>query len=600
MDSFKNKFLYFFRRAKRSLSSFYFSFKKIRRGNHRQEKINQRLIYNLAPSKIPSQRQFKHVKKFLSKREWRIIVVCLLIIAANALFLGARFYQKNLQLIPAAGGEYVEGLVGYPKTINPLYAVNSDVDSDLSYLIYSRLFFFDYQGKLEADLVESMEISADGKEYIIKIKSGVLWHDGETLNADDILFTFSLIQNSDFRSPLAANFAGVTLEKIDDLTIKFSLPQAYAAFVDLLTFGILPEHLWLNISPSGATLSELNLKPIGSGPFKFKSLTKNKNGEIKEYVLVVNDDYYNRRPFLKNIIFKFFPNFNELLAAFNAGQVDGLSYLPFESRDDLLAQNSLAFRELKRPQVNAIFFNKDNNEKLADKKLRQALSVAIDREALITDVLHGSAFIVNNPLPPFSQFYNVKSQHSEYNLETASKLLQEAEATDLELSLSFVDTLENKAVAEKIKSDWEKLGLKISLVPIAPEQAFSEIVVNRNYQALLYGEIVGADPDVYAFWHSSQVGQRGLNLANYQNKEVDQLLESARLIVNFEDRFAKYQRLQDIIQEDAPAIFLYTPSYSYVQSKKIKGFTGESIVEPSDRFASIVEWHIKTKKRLLW
>lgn len=617
MDSSKTKIFFKLKKVKRQLANFFVRrFWRRARSRNLQTEINQQLVYTLAPSKLPSSRQFRHLRKFLNPKENLLIKICALIILVNVIFLGIRFYNKHLELIPASGGDYSEGLVGYPKTINPLYAQNRDVDSDLSSLIYSRLFTHDKQGQIRPDLVDSFTVSPDGLEYTLKLKNNATWHNGDKLNADDILFTFSLIQDPEYRSPLNNSFVGITLEKVDDLTIKFTLPQAYAPFPELLTFGILPSSLWSNISPSGATLSDLNLKPIGSGPFKFKSLVKNKNGEIKEYHLIVNEDYYGAKPYLKNLIFKFFPDENELIGAFNDGQFDGLSYLPLEQKKNLLAQNSLVFHELSRPQINAVFLNPAVNKSLADKRVRQALALAVDKQSLINNTLNKTAVIATGPILPSSPYYNKQIATYDYNPEAAINLLKEAltskvtkgsgknkqvtsETATLNLTLTIVGTSENVSVANQLKIDWERIGVKVTINSIAAETA-SELVRTKNYQALLYGEVVGADPDVYVFWHSSQSGDKGLNLSNYSNLEVDKLLASGRVTLNFDDRLTTYKKFQELIATDEPAIFLYVPSYSYVQTKGIKGFSGTNIIEPADRFSSINGWYLKTSKKLVW
>ncbi|MCX6798461.1 MAG: ABC transporter substrate-binding protein, partial [Candidatus Falkowbacteria bacterium] len=442
------------------------------------------------------------------------------------------------------------------------------------------------------------------------LKNNVKWHNGEKLTADDVIFTVSLIQDPDYRSPLRNSFDGVNVDKVDDLTVKFILPQAYAAFTDLLTFGILPQSLWSNITASGASLSELNLKPVGSGPYQFKSLVKNKNGEIKEYHLTLNNNYYGVKPYIKNIIFKFFPDPAESVAAFNDGQIDGLSYLPLEQRKDLLAQNSLVFHELGRHE----YYKKA----LEDEKVRQALALAINKEAIIKNVLNNSAWLATGPILPSSPYYDAQVTTYNYDPATAANLLKDAltstitkgtgkkkqivktEVGTLELTLTVVATEENLAVANQIKADWEKIGVKVSLSQVPVEQVSDDIIHSKNYQALLYGEEVGADPDLYAFWHSSQAGDKGLNLANYNNPAVDKLLASGRVSLNFTDRFAIYKKFQELVTADAPAIFLYEPSYTYVQTKKIKGFSGLNIIEPADRFASLSDWYLKTTKKLVW
>lgn len=592
MISLKNKVLDFIKRAKRARSFFGVFNKKI--GS--QEEFDRNLIYDLAPRKIPNSSQLKHLNRFLNPKEYLIVKICFLLIVINLVYLGVVFINKHLQYSPVSGGEYIEGVVGYPKTINPLYSASRDIDDDLSRLIYSSLFRYDPYGGIVNDLADSLSIENGGKDYIIRIKNGVQWHNGENLTADDVLFTFNLIKDQEYRSPLRISFTGVTIEKVDDQTIKFILSEPYAPFLELLTFGILPKSIWENINPAFFSLSDLNLKPIGSGPYKFKSFTKNKDGDLKEYHLVVNENYYGQIPYINDVDFKFFIDYPEAIRALNNNQINGLSYLPLEERKELLAQNSLWFHELVRPQIVAIFFNQEKNKTLADKNIRIALATAINRDQLIQELFFGAYQKIDGPILENSFAYNPNIQKYDYASQEAANVFS---SKPLTLTLTVIDSGANVAVAEKIKNYWEQVGVQVELNVINGEQAL-EIIKARNFEALLYGESIGGDPDVYAFWHSSQISSKGLNLASYNNKEVDKLLAEARVTTDLNERVAKYQKFQEIISADLPAIFLYSPTYTYVQSKKNKGFSGTMIIEPADRFSGIADWYIKTKKKLAW
>jgi peptide/nickel transport system substrate-binding protein len=486
--------------------------------------------------------------------------------------------------------------VGYPRTINPLYAVNRNVDGDLSRLIYSSLFRYDENGHLINDLADSVTISPDNREYLIKIKDNIRWHNGDRLTVSDIVFTFNLIQDPDYHSPLRSALAAVTAETVDDLTIKFRLAQPYAPFLELLTFGILPSSLWENISPGGASLSDLNLKPIGSGPFKFKSLVRDADGNLKDYYLVVNNDYYGQIPYLKSLDFKFFVDYPEAIKALNDNKIIGLSYLPFELRPQLLAKNSLRLQELIQPQIVGLFFNESKNKSLADKELRVALAQALSKEQIIKEVFAGVYERVDGPILPQNFAYNEAITKYDYNPEAAASILK---TKPLTVVLTVIDSGSNVAVAENIKNYWEAAGAKITLKIISGEQA-ANIIKDRDFEVLLYGEAVGGDPDLYAFWHSSQTGAKGLNLAGYSNPAVDKLLVDARNTTNLADRITYYKKFQEIITADLPAIFLYSPTYTYVQGQELKGFSGTMIIDPADRFSSVSNWYLKTKKELTW
>lgn len=589
MISLKNKISSFFKKAKRSLGFFLF-FKSSGRVN--QIDIDKKLVYSLSPRKIPSGRQLKYLSKFLNPQENLIIRICVVVVVLNLVYLGFFLGKRYIKSVPMTGGTYVEAVVGYPKTINPLYAASRDVDNDLSRLIYSSLFRYNQHGQLENDLVDSYEISEDGKEYILKIKENIKWHNGGDLTSDDIAFTLRLIQDENYRSPLRNELTAVSLEKIDQQTIKLSLPEAHSPLLDLLTFGILPKSIWENISPDAAGLTDLNLKPIGSGPYKFKSLIKNKNGDLKEYILEANENYYQQKPFIKIISFKFFSDHLEAIKSFNNGHLDGLSSLPLMHKDELSVRDSINKFELTRPQIVAIFFNQTNNQLLSEKSTRAALAHAINKEELVAGIYGGAYPLVDGPILPTSFAFNPDVNKYEYS---ATKAMESLGEKKLALKLTAIDVDSNVAVAERIKHDWLEIGIEVELIIIPLEQA-ADILKNRKFEALLYGQSIGGDPDVFVFWHSSQIGSAGLNIANYKNEEVDKLLAEARGNASSEERKEKYFKFQEIIAEDLPAIFLYSPTYTYVQAKKVKGFTGEAIIESADRFSGVASWYIKTKK----
>ena len=637
MNSLSNKIIEFFKRAKGFVLQALFS-------AWAPANLDKKLVFSLAKSRWPSLRQFKYLKRYLNSAERLAVGAGLIIIAASSVFLAGRFYKTHLQIIPAAGGDYSEAVVGSIKYINPLYASFSDLDSDISSLVYSSLFKRGENAELVDDLAQDYKISPDGKTYTIKIKPGVNWHNGGVLTVEDIIFTFDAIKNLQYQSPLRASFNGVEIEKIDEQTIKFALAEPYAAFLDLLNFGILPQELWQQIEPVAAGLAELNLKPIGSGQYKFKSLVKDKSGNIKTYTLVKNDRYYGKPALLNTISFKLFASPEEAISALNNNLIDGLSYLPEQDRGRVVAQDSLNFYNLNLPKLAAIFFNVKSNSALADKKVRQALAYAIDKNNLASQVMAGNGRIIDGPILPGNFAYDASGKKYDFNTATSSRLLAEAgwktvELTEadilqakkdltakdeaakqpaqakidlgagkwlmkdknyLSLAITTVDNQEYGLAADLIAKFWQAINVKTEIKLIPANQIQTDVIRPRNFEALLYGEITGADPDPYAFWHSSQIGQSGINIADYANKEVDKLLEDGRLTGDLKTRQEKYKKFQQIIAEDAPAIFLYSPNYTYVQSKKIKGFNITSIILPSDRFSDAASWYINTGKKIIW
>lgn len=588
MSSLKNKIFDFFKKTKHSLDFFLF-FKTS--GRLDQVDIDKKLVYSLSPRKIPTTKQFKYLNKFLSPKESLILKISLVILFLNIVYLGVIFFQNNFKNSPVFGGTYIEATVGYPRLINPLYAISRDVDNDLSRLIYSSLFSYDSFGVLQNDLVESFTIDSEGKEYQLVIKEGVKWHDNEILTSDDVVFTFNLIQDEKFNSPLRSELVGIKVEKINEKTIKFILPEPYAPFLDLLTFGIMPQHVWQGVSADTIILNDSNLKPIGSGPYKIKTLLKSKSGDLKEYQLIANLDYY-KEVYIENLIIRFFSNNIEAIDSFNNNQVDGLSALPFVNKDDLLKRDSVNTYNLIKPQIVGLFFNL-NKDGLKEVEIRTALAKAIDKNDLINNVYGNAYQVASGPILKNSFAYNseVENINNYSKVEAAEKLA----GKNLKIKLTAININGNSRVAEQIKSYWESVGVSVEIDLISLEQA-AETIKKRDFDVILYGQLVGGDPDVYAFWHSSQAGSQGFNISEYKNDEVDKLLSEARVATNELERIEKYKAFQNIVNTDVPVIFLYSPSYTYVQNKKVKGFVGDAIISPADRFGQINDWYIKTKK----
>jgi peptide/nickel transport system substrate-binding protein len=289
---------------------------------------DKKLIQRLNQTKIPKPRQLKYLFKVLNPREQKLFLAAAGILVLSTVALAGFFYLDNFIPVPTVGGEYTEGLIGAPQYINPLLSQTNDVDSDITHLIFSGLLRFDSELRLVPDLAERWSVNDDQTQYIFVIRDQVTWHDGQPLTADDIIFTVRSIQDTEFKSPLLVSLRGVQVEKRDERTVIFTLPEAYPAFFEVLTFGILPEHIWGEIPAINANLTEYNLKPIGSGPWKFKSLTKDRLGNIKSYVLEPNPTYYGPQPYLEKITFKFYADFDPAVAALKSNAVEGISFLP--------------------------------------------------------------------------------------------------------------------------------------------------------------------------------------------------------------------------------------------------------------------------------
>ena len=276
--------------------------------------------------KFPSFSQWKQIFKVLSKVEKITLIVFFTLAISSFVFLSASFYISHTKIVPATGGTFVEGVMGQPRFINPLYGETNDTDRTLISLIFSGLMTYDNSGKIVKDLVDNYKISDDGKTYTFTLKDNILWHDRIPLTADDVIFTIQTIQNSDYKSPLRANWVDVDAKKLSDKSFSFTLKQPYNSFLENCTVKIIPSHIWKNIAPENFTLSLYNLQPVGSGPFAFKNLTQTNAGFIETLNLQSNRRYHNKASFISNISFKFFEKTEDLVRAANARKVDGFSF----------------------------------------------------------------------------------------------------------------------------------------------------------------------------------------------------------------------------------------------------------------------------------
>lgn len=522
-------------------------------------------------------------------------------------FMAMQNYFNNTKLVAAEGGEYVCGTVGQPRFINPIISQTNDIDADLVRLVYSSLFKFDAEGKLQNDLVENYEISEDKLTYTLHLKKNVKWHDGKDLRADDVLFTIQTIQDENYRSPLLANLRSVRAEQIDEQTLKLTLKNPYVSFLSTLTFGILPAHLWKNVSATEFPLSELNLKPIGSGPYHAERFKKDKSGRILEMSLLANVNYYFTKPHIETFTFKFYNEEQEAIDNYNRKNLKGINYIAPRDLEKIKDLDKQHLQELNLPRYYAVFFNQTKSRVLADKNVRTALAQATDKNLLIAEVLKGKGTAMNAPIPP--QLLSDAGSYKTYdfNLDSAKKLLEDNGWKDsngdgvrekgemrLEFALVTPDWNDLTQTAGLLQTMWKEVGAQVNVTVAQDIQ--EENLRNRNYDTLLFGEILNYDPDPFAFWHSSQKNDPGLNFSLYDNPSVDKLLEEVRKEPDPNARLQKYHAFQNAITEDLPAIFLYSPKYLYLQNASVRGVEIRNIVTPSDRFNQVQDWFIKTKR----
>ena len=539
--------------------------------------------------------------KSFSGKEYIVFFVAFLVFFISFSLWVVEFINQKTILVAVAGGNYIEGLVGQPSFINPVLAVN-DIDRDLSELIFSDL----------ADLAESYKPDKDGKIWRYRLKDGIKWHDGKEITSDDIIFTIETIQNQDVRSSLFQNWQGVSVERISEREIELKLPAPYVFFKSALeALKPIPKHIFSDIPASNLRLSNYNLEPIGSGPYKFLNLKKRNDGYVILYNLEANGDYFADKPYIKKISFAFYNNETDVIDAFNAGEIHGFGLLSRENLPKIVFPHQVI--PLKMLKYYAIFLNNYSHLSLKEKNVRLALNSAINKPAIIEKIFNGQAEIVNGPLVDgIEGFDNPPAGGEKVNqiFDNSGWLVNKdgirekkigKELVKLEFILTVPEVQFLIETAKLIKNDWEKIGVRADISIVSLSEINSQLIKSRDYQMLLFGNILGEAPDLYSFWHSSEKFYPGLNLALYENKTVDRLIESIRNNFDNDKRNRDLSALQAIIIDDQPAIFIYSPKYIYIAKKSLSGFDsidgrGKFISFSSDRFKNFQKWYVKTAR----
>jgi len=576
---------------------------------------DKRLVHSLTSARLPTWRQIRHLPEVLSSNDSFRLRLGAILFAGGLVLLGVRYYYAHTEIGPTVGGEIVEAAVGTPRSLNPILSVSNDVDNDLTRLIFSRLFTTDGAGRVVPDLVERYDISPDQKTYTFTLLENARWHDGEPLTVDDVIFTLSLIQDPAWKSPLQPLLKDVKFEKTDDRTISLTLAEPYAQFLSRLNFGILPRHVWKDVNPQDAAMAEASLKPVGSGPFKFSDMKRDKRGFVLSYTVERNGDYYKEAPYLEKLSFRFYPDYATALEALGKRQVQSLSFVPRDMRAGLSGISHVLPVSLELPQVTAVFFNPRNNDALKDKDVRRALTMAIDKVRILFDVLGGDGHPLDRP--PLPGLSATSTAPVPFRIDEAGALLDElgwkvdpedgfrkkdvdgdpkTDPKTLSVALTTVDQPENLNVASIIRSGWSALGVETTINATPASEIHRTVIKPREYEALLYGQLMGTDPDLYPFWHSSQIQDPGLNLAMFANKDADKALEEARRTADPAARQDAYRRFLGILATELPAAFLYSPSYTYPMPTELHGFTGTRVASPSDRFATVTSWYLETAR----
>ena len=575
----------------------------------------QNLYSRIRNFKLPKKDEINSIFVTFSKKERIVFVLLFLTLFISTVSILECLNKSLMVSVPLHGGSISEGIIGTPRFINPILA-NSPADLDLVSLIYSGLMRKNPDGTLSPDLAEKYEMSKDGLTYTFTLKNKIYFQDGKPVTVDDIIFTINEIKDPVLKSLRKVDWDGVTATKIDDQTIEFSLKKPYPSFLENLTLGIMPAHLWNN---SSIELNNANTSPVGSGPYMIKSVSKESSGVINSYELESFKKFILGEPYIKTVSLHFYLNEDDLLSALENGTVDQISSItPMNA--DILKERNYQIESSVLPRVFGLFFNQNKNNLFTDKVITKAIDQAIDKDRIVQEVLFGYGVAIDEPIPPNMLDYQKLSTQNNTSRELILQNVQTSLAKDgwskgpdgflqktttdknkkkttttLAFSISTGNAEELTKTAAMIKEDLAKIGMKVDIKTFEIGNLNQSVIRPRDYDSLLFGQIINHESDLFAFWHSTQRKDPGLNIAMYTNAKVDKILEDASITIDEQARIKKYMQFEDEINKDMPAVFLYSPNFIYVVSKNLKGLSFDHIISPADRFSNIYLWYTQTE-----
>ena len=550
---------------------------------------------------------------------WQILVVLVTLVIVAVLLFTQQTQQTTGGPIlsqPEQGGVYTEALVGSLGRLNPLLDWNNSADRDVDRLLFSGLVKFDERGLPRADLAEAWGVAVDGTIYNFTLRTNAVWHDGTPVTSDDVIFTIERMKSAGSLVPQDVKdlWGKITVEKLNDKNLKFTLPEPFVPFMDYLTFGILPKHLLESVPPEQMPDAQFNINPVGTGPYKFDHLIL-EGGKIAGVVLTINSNYYGAPPFIEQVVFRYYATSAEALDAYQQGDVFAISRVAPEELPAALAEPRLSMYSSPLPQMSFVFFNLKNAdvEFLQNVKIRRALMLGLNRSSIINSYLSGQAILADGPILPNSWAYYDGTERFEYNPEEAVRLLKdegyvipagggEVRAKDgVALAFTMIhpdDTLHTQ-IAQAIQSQWAKIGVRVDLQAMPYDQLVLNSLTSRAYQAALVDINLSRtpDPDPYPFWHQAEA-TAGQNYSQWDNRAASEYLEQARVTADYSLRARLYRNFQVIFAKELPALPLYIPVYSYAVDSQVQGVQVAPLYDPSDRFATFTQWYLLTRRAL--
>jgi peptide/nickel transport system substrate-binding protein len=549
---------------------------------------------------------------------WQLLIALGGLILIFGYLLGQAPILETSAPAPISGGIYREALLGTVNRLNPILDMNNQIDHDIDSLLYRGLVRFDSRGIAYPDLAESWAVSEDATLYTFSLREDASWHDGESVQSDDVIFTFSKFKDPDYPGPddLKTLWSEIKINRLDDRTVQFQLPEPFSPFLDFLSIGLLPEHLLRGVTAGDLIDHPFNVQPIGTGPFKFSQFLLEDN-TIVGVRLQAFDDFYDGRPFLDEVEFRFYSDEAQALQAYQNEEVMGISQISTSLLDRVLEIPDLNVYSARFPKIYLIFLNlKDPEFPLFQEKLfRRALLQSINRQWLIDSIFSGQGLIATGPIFSSTWAYLETLKPWPFDIQEAGSLLtglgwevpegidpgspeyiRKQDNTLLSFKLLHASDSIHTALAEAIRDSWKQVGVHVELEAVPPDKLQPDYLEPREYEALLTEMDLSlyTDPDPYPFWHDSQI-ETGQNYSGFSDRNIGIWLEKARTTSDLATRADLYKSFQFRFNDQLPALLLISPIYNYVVDSQIQGVSVGPLFSPSDRFANISDWFIRVQ-----
>lgn len=542
---------------------------------------------------------------------WQLLLAVLcIVLLASVLSYQVQSVGQCTTRVPATGGQLVEGMVGRPQFLNPLLSQRNPVDQHLTDLVFDGLIRYGADGSPQPALASDWEVSEDGRTFTFNLREDARWHDGQPVVAQDVAFSYGLLQEESFPAPesLRQLWQAVVISPTSQSQISFTLPQPFGPFIAATAIGIVPQHILDDVPPGELAAHPFNEAPIGTGPFLVPAQSHWRDSGVLS--LAPNPLYWRAGVKLDGIVFRFYEDVQSLDSAFESGEIQAMSMVPPDGVTAAGSNEGIRLFSSPLPSYSQLLFNMTDQgrEGLRDVSVRRALVMGIDRATLIDRALDGQGIVINGPYVPQSwAFVPGKTTAYDGQPDQAATLLDAAgwtvpeggalrqkDGQEFTLRVLLLDEPRYRALGAALAEQWAQIGVGSQLQAVSSEE-FMIALGERAFDVAIVDVEPGKDPDLYDFW-SQEAIIRGQNYGGWNNRRASEALENARRLTSQVERRPYYEAFQGYFDSDIPALTLYQHVYTYALSDQVHQSEVGRVDSPRDRYESFAQWFLEYRE----